>query len=193
MAVAEPSTDNTATQQVNSLDVSFRLSLILNFFALITMIAAVVLAVCVSASSASCSSALDCSLNGECVSGACVCDEPWTGDACGALAFKTTPAVAKSLYNISDPRNTWNGPIVGPVELEMNPGGEIKMFIPRCWMHTAPGDGRTQDQACVQGCKGACERVFNGRTPVAMEFEPHLPDFSCTLRVKLDRGAMPAR
>ena len=37
----------------------------------------------------------------------------------------------------------------------------------------------------------ACERVFNGRTPIAMEFEPHLPDFSCTLRVKLARDAFP--
>jgi aromatic ring-cleaving dioxygenase len=75
--------------------------------------------------------------------------------------------------------------MVGPVEMEMKPGGEIQMFIPRCWMHTAPGDGRTQDQACVQGCKGACERVFNGNTPVAMLFEPHLPDYSCTLHVKM--------
>ena len=48
----------------------------------------------------------------------CVCDKPWTGATCGSLAYnKTTPAVAKSLYNISsDPRNTWNGPIVGPVD-----------------------------------------------------------------------------
>lgn len=75
--------------------------------------------------------------------------------------------------------------MVGPVDMQMKPGGEIEMFIPRCWMHTAPGDGRTQDQACVQGCKGACERVFNGNTPVSMLFEPHLPDYSCTLRVKL--------
>lgn len=82
-------------------------------------------------------------------------------------------------------------PIVGPVEMSFEPDGQIRMFIPRCWMHTAPGDGRTQDQACVQGCKGACERVFNGRTPIAMEFEPHLPDFSCTLRVRMARELAP--
>ena len=80
------------------------------------MLLAVIVAACASVSSAGCSSALDCSLNGECISGGCVCDKPWTGDTCGALAYKTTPAVAKSLYNISDPRNTWNGPIVGPVD-----------------------------------------------------------------------------
>jgi hypothetical protein len=82
--------------------------------------------------------------------------------------------------------------MVGPVDLELRPGGEIEMFIPRCWMHTAPGGNRTHDQACVQGCKGACERVFNGRTPVRMEFEPHLPDFSCTLRVKLGSEVLPS-
>jgi hypothetical protein len=82
--------------------------------------------------------------------------------------------------------------MVGPVDMQMEPGGEIKMWIPRCWMHTAPGDGQTQDQACVQGCKGACERVFNGNTPIAMHFEPHLPDFSCTLRVKMSREVVPA-
>ncbi len=82
--------------------------------------------------------------------------------------------------------------IVGPVDMEMVPGEGMRMEIPRCWMHTAPGDGKTQDQACVQGCKGACEAVFNGRTPVAMLFEPHLPDFSCALTIKLNRGSRSA-
>lgn len=41
-----------------------------------------------------------------------MCDRPWSGDTCGTLAYKKTPASGKSLYNISDPRNTWNGPIV---------------------------------------------------------------------------------
>eukprot|EP01043_Picozoa_sp_COSAG02_P007326 COSAG02_NODE_217_length_28595_cov_19.642371_28_plen_71_part_00 len=34
---------------------------------------------------AQCSSDLDCSLNGHCTSGACVCDKPWTGVSCGEL------------------------------------------------------------------------------------------------------------
>jgi hypothetical protein len=74
--------------------------------------------------------------------------------------------------------------IVGPVEMTMS-GGRIEMYIPRCWMHTAPGDGRTQDLACLEGCKAACEAVFNGSTPIAMLFEPDLPEYSCTLTVKL--------
>jgi len=59
-----------------------------------------------------CTSDLDCSLNGVCSSGVCECDAPWTGTACGVLGYKTTPASGKSLYPESDPRNTWNGPII---------------------------------------------------------------------------------
>ena len=78
--------------------------------------------------------------------------------------------------------------MVGPVEMEMLPHGEMKMFVPRCWMHTAPCDGRTQDQACVQACKGACERIFGPDTMSHMIFEPHLPDYSCTMYIKLGGG-----
>ncbi|MBW2697709.1 MAG: hypothetical protein JRE70_14615 [Deltaproteobacteria bacterium] len=80
------------------------------------------------------------------------------------------------------------GFMVGPVETKMGDHGELTMFIPRCYMHTAPGDGKTQDQACVQTCKGACEQIFNVDTPAHMHFEPHLPDYSCTLRIKLGGG-----
>lgn len=60
-----------------------------------------------------------------CIVGHCVCDKPWTGLSCGTLAFnKTTPASAKSLYNVSDPRNTWNGPIVTA------PDGKFHIFDP---------------------------------------------------------------
>jgi hypothetical protein len=78
--------------------------------------------------------------------------------------------------------------MVGPVEMEMQPAGELKMSVPRCWMHTAPCDGRTQDQACVQACKGACERVFGPDSIAPMIFEPHLPDYSCTVWIKLGGG-----
>jgi hypothetical protein len=54
-------------------------------------------------------------LNGLCTSGSCTCDKPWKGKSCGTLGYKVTPASGKNLYNSSDPRNTWNGPIVtGP-------------------------------------------------------------------------------
>jgi len=83
--------------------------------------------------------------------------------------------------------NPMNG-IVGPTEMKFLDDGNIEMFIPRCWMHTAPGDGQTQDQTCLWGCKGASERVFGPDSIAPMYFEPHLPDFSCTLTVKLKGG-----
>jgi hypothetical protein len=67
------------------------------------------------------------------------------------------------------------------------PNGNLQMYIPRCYMHTAPADGRTQDQTCLWACKGACEKVFGPDTVAPMYFEPHLPDFSCTLTVDLGR------
>ncbi|MBW2289835.1 MAG: hypothetical protein JRG80_07100 [Deltaproteobacteria bacterium] len=80
--------------------------------------------------------------------------------------------------------NPMNG-IIGPADMKFLPDGNMEIYIPRCWMHTAPGDGRTQDQACLWGCKGACEEVFGPESIAPMYFEPHLPDFSCTLTVKL--------
>ena len=60
-----------------------------------------------------CSTDLDCSLNGVCsATGTCACDKPWTGAICGELKFAVTPKRALNIYNSSDPRNTWNGPIV---------------------------------------------------------------------------------
>jgi hypothetical protein len=82
--------------------------------------------------------------------------------------------------------------IVGPVEMKLLPGEGIEMYIPRCWMHTAPGSGRTQDQTCLLGCKGACERVFGPQSIAPMYFDPHLPEFSCTLTVKMGSGAQQA-
>ena len=61
----------------------------------------------------SCTTDLDCSLNGLCSSsGACECDAPWTGPSCGVLEYTTTPASGRSLYPDTDPRNTWNGAIL---------------------------------------------------------------------------------
>jgi len=74
--------------------------------------------------STACKGALDCSLNGVCSSGVCACDKPWGGPGCGQLQYKITPAGGKNLYNTSDPRNTWNGPIV------QGPDGKYHLFNP---------------------------------------------------------------
>ena len=72
-----------------------------------------------------CATDLDCSLNGVCTRSQCVCDAPWSGAACSTLAFATTPISGKSIYNSSDPRNTWGGAIVGP-----DGGGEFHAYVP---------------------------------------------------------------
>jgi hypothetical protein len=82
--------------------------------------------------------------------------------------------------------------IVGPAEMKLLPGGALEMTIPRCWMHTAPGDGQTQNETCLLACKGACERVFGPESLAPMAFDPHLPEFSCTLTVKMGGGSQPA-
>ena len=73
---------------------------------------------------AQCASDLDCALNGLCAAGACACDAPWSGPNCATLAFAVTPASAHSLYPLSDPRNTWNGPIVA------GPDGLLHIYVP---------------------------------------------------------------
>jgi hypothetical protein len=93
-------------------------------------------------------------------------------------------APGKWLMANANPMNA----IVGPTEMNFLPDGNLKVEIPRCWMHTAPGDGETKDQTCLWGCKGASERVFGPDSIAPMYFEPHLPDFSCTLSVRL-RGS----
>ena len=55
---------------------------------------------------AACESAMDCSLNGDCASGSCVCDAGWTGDACGTLDFLPTPPSA-GYFNAS--ASSWGG------------------------------------------------------------------------------------
>ena len=70
----------------------------------------------------------DCSLNGLCsTTGVCVCDKPWKGASCESLAYAKTPVSGKDLYPFnntgaaivpSTSLNTWNGPIVGPVDGE---------------------------------------------------------------------------
>jgi hypothetical protein len=74
--------------------------------------------------------------------------------------------------------------MVGPVELSVADGGALLMFVPRCWWHTAVGDGRTQDQSCLLACKGGSERLFESAFGIRSDFEPHLPDYSCTIRIE---------
>jgi len=100
-----------------------------------------------SATATSCTSALDCSLNGVCTGGACVCDKPWGGTGCGVLQYKMNqPVTAKNLYTLNETGaqaapasgpcvtpagscpalDTWNGPIVDTTAID----GKFHMFNP---------------------------------------------------------------
>ena len=59
-----------------------------------------------------CNADFDCSLNGVCTAGACICDSPWSGAACETLLYAVTPASGKNLWTGDSNLNTWNGPIV---------------------------------------------------------------------------------
>jgi len=77
-----------------------------------------------SAIASACKSDLDCSLNGACTSGACICVKPWGGVGCGVLQYATTPRSGHSIFNQNFSHNTWNGPLVGPVD------GKYHAFVP---------------------------------------------------------------
>lgn len=76
------------------------------------------------------------------------------------------------------------GFMVGPVELSVADDGALVMFVPRCWWHTAVGDGRTQEQSCLLACKGGSERLFASAFGIRSDFDPHLPDYACTIRIE---------
>jgi len=57
-----------------------------------------------------CSSALNCSLNGLCTSGICVCDPPWSGSACEKMNFK--PVTFPQGYGMQPNCTTWGGGVI---------------------------------------------------------------------------------
>ena len=57
-----------------------------------------------------CSSRLDCSLNGDCVGGACQCEAAWTGPCCSSLAL--LPARVGGNSYLAPNVSTWGGNIV---------------------------------------------------------------------------------
>ena len=109
---------------------------------LLTLVLTTAAAAAAAASAAACKTDIDCSLNGLCAGGSCVCDKPWGGSGCGVLQYKKAQAVStKNLYPFNDtdaPKsgpcvmkghtcgalNTWNGPIAGPV------AGNYHMYNP---------------------------------------------------------------
>ena len=58
---------------------------------------------------AKCKSNIDCSLNGICTLGKCICDKPWQGEFCGQLHFRPISASGQDIYPVSEANESWGG------------------------------------------------------------------------------------
>jgi hypothetical protein len=84
------------------------------------------------------------------------------------------------------------GFLTGPAEVrELDAArGSTVMYVPDCAWHTCaraeslPNPNALPEEGCLLICKGAFERLFSGEEGgLKMEFEPHLPETSCTVRM----------
>lgn len=82
--------------------------------------------------------------------------------------------------------------LTGPATItEFDPsGGVTVMEIPDCAWHTCgpadrlPRPDALPEEGCLNICKGPFEALFNGAGGgLKMEFDPHLPETSCTVRM----------
>jgi hypothetical protein len=94
----------------------------------------------------------------------------------------------KLLFEMFNPA----GFLTGPAEItEYDPaGGSMTMYIPDCAWHicgpaeSLPNPDALPEQGCLLICKGVFEKLFDGQDgALGMDFEPHLPETSCTVRM----------
>jgi hypothetical protein len=83
--------------------------------------------------------------------------------------------------------------LTGPAEMrDINMlEGSMTMYVPDCAWHTCaaqdslPNPEQLPAEGCQLICKGPFEALFNGEDGgLRMEFEPHLPETSCTVRMR---------
>ncbi len=83
-------------------------------------------------------------------------------------------------------------PIVGEMELTGFDDGVAVFHIPDCAMHTVVSETEPQTDACLYGCKAACEAFMGPEVPVSIHFEPNLPAFDCEMRFAMgNKSAVP--
>ena len=71
-----------------------------------------------------CSTAMDCSLNGDCVDGRCVCDAAWSAHPqCDVLAFDTARQERSLGYNNASNYSSWGGNAI------LGPDGRHHLFV----------------------------------------------------------------
>ncbi|MEP1469471.1 MAG: hypothetical protein ABJK20_12700 [Halieaceae bacterium] len=88
--------------------------------------------------------------------------------------------------------------LTGPASItEYDPAnGLTVMEIPDCGWHTCaapntlPNPNALPEEGCLNICKGPFEALFNGEGGgLKMEFDPHLPETSCTVRMSWQTNA----
>jgi hypothetical protein len=96
--------------------------------------------------------------------------------------------VQKLLFDMFNPA----GFLTGPAEVASLDAarGEMLMEIPDCAWHicakaeSLPNPDALPEQGCLLICKGAFEELFKGEGGgLKVEFEPHLPETSCSVRM----------
>ena len=102
-----------------------------------------------------CVDAFDCSLNGECTAGQCVCYAPWTAAPdCSALAFLPSP-VQRGFPAPGHNETTWGGSIVkDPV------GGKFHMFVAEM-MNECPLSTWGQNSRCTHAVSDTPEGPYS--------------------------------
>ncbi|MBW2315637.1 MAG: hypothetical protein JRH10_15785 [Deltaproteobacteria bacterium] len=84
------------------------------------------------------------------------------------------------------------GFLTGPAQITSfdTAKGTAIMEVPDCAWHicaaaeSLPNPDALPEQGCLLICKGAFEALFDGKDGgLSMEFEPHLPETSCTVRM----------
>jgi len=95
---------------------------------------------------------------------------------------------ATFMFETFNPAHWLTGPATVTVFDPSN--GLPEMFIPDCgWPPCGPSDrlpnpNALPEEGCLHICKGPCEVLLNGEGGgLKMEFEPHLPETSCTVRM----------
>jgi len=95
----------------------------------------------------------------------------------------------KLVFDMFNPAGFLTGPAeVAEIDVA---NGSMVMEVPDCAWHVCakaeslPNPEALPEQGCLLICKGAFEKLFDGGSGgLAMEFEPHLPDTSCTVRMR---------
>lgn len=80
-------------------------------------------------------------------------------------------------------------PIVGDIEIRGVEDGVTVCYIPDCAMHKVVSETEPQTNACLYGCKAACEAFMGPDDPMSIHFEPNLPAFDCIMRVRIGGGS----